>query len=146
MNSASDQICNSATTNEHKTPNDSSEASCEVREGDNIIQDMQQFYVIIMDALDPQDNVKFADMLYNSDQFFFSLFNALTDDGILIMQLGIAQHLHDLPFEFTGDKTKINFVIELSEQYGFESLHAYEESNYGFLSEWTFMLAGKNSS
>jgi len=145
MNSASDQICNSGTTNEHITPNDSSEASCEVRDGDNMIQDVQKFDVIIMDALDPQDNVEFADMLYNSDKFFFSLFNALTDDGILIMQLGIARYLHDPPFEFTSDKTKINFVSKLSEQYGFESLYAYEESNFGFLAEWTFMLACKNA-
>jgi len=45
------------------------------------------FDIIIMDALDPQDTVEFADALYKNVQFWQSLYNALDHDGILVAQL-----------------------------------------------------------
>lgn len=41
-----------------------------------------------MDALDPNDQIEFAAGLYNSSSFERSLMNALTEDGILVAQLG----------------------------------------------------------
>ena len=42
-----------------------------------------------MDALDPNDGVDFAAGLYNSSLFELSLKNALTENGILVAQLGL---------------------------------------------------------
>ena len=44
-----------------------------------------------MDALDPEDQIDFAAVLYNSTSFDKSVMNALTDDGILVAQLGMLQ-------------------------------------------------------
>jgi len=111
----------------------------------NDLERVEKFDVIIMDALDPQDNVGFADILYNSDIFFSSLYNALTDDGVLIMQLGIANYLLDPPNELTEAKNKANIVNKLSQVIGFQSVHEYEESHCGFLDTWTFMVACKDA-
>lgn len=43
----------------------------------------------IMDALDPEDQIDFAAVLYNSTSFEKSVMNALSDDGILVAQLGM---------------------------------------------------------
>ena len=42
-----------------------------------------------MDALDPNDGVDFAAGLYNSSLFELSLKNGLTENGILVAQLGL---------------------------------------------------------
>lgn len=47
----------------------------------------------IMDALDPNDNIEFASDLYNSSTFELSLMNALSEDGILVAQIGM-RHCH----------------------------------------------------
>lgn len=44
-----------------------------------------------MDALDPEDQIDFAAVLYNSTSFDKSVMNALTYDGILVAQLGMLQ-------------------------------------------------------
>lgn len=46
-----------------------------------------------MDALDPNDNIEFASDLYNSSTFELSLMNALSEDGILVAQIGM-RHCH----------------------------------------------------
>jgi len=79
------------------------------------------------------------------DIFFSSLYNALTDDGVLIMQLGIANYLLDPPNELTEAKNKANIVNKLSQVIGFQSVHEYEESHCGFLDTWTFMVACKDA-
>mmetsp|Transcript_10612 Transcript_10612/g.15330 ORF Transcript_10612/g.15330 Transcript_10612/m.15330 type:complete len:399 (+) Transcript_10612:920-2116(+) len=109
------------------------------------VEPVDRFDVIIMDALDPQDNVGFADILYSSDIFFTSLYNALTDDGVLIMQLGEAAYLNDPPEEYTDSKNKANIVDKLSRKVGFQSVHEYQEPHCGFLDSWTFMVGCKNA-
>ena len=41
-----------------------------------------------MDALDPNDNIVFAVELYTNDNYIQSLYNALTYNGILVVQVG----------------------------------------------------------
>lgn len=59
----------------------------------------ESFDVIILDALDPADNNDFTDVLWNDVTFIKSLFHELTDDGILVMQLGEFYSLDELPPE-----------------------------------------------
>lgn len=47
-----------------------------------------KYDIIIMDALDPNDDIPFAVELYTSDIYIKSLYNALTRDGILVVQVG----------------------------------------------------------
>lgn len=58
---------------------------------DNFYQhegDEKLYDIIIMDALDPNDDIPFAKILYTSDVYIRSLYNALTQDGILVAQVG----------------------------------------------------------
>jgi len=59
-------------------------------DADTGIYKEEKFDVLIMDALDPQDDVPFAEILYMHDHFFQALFKALTDEGIMVLQLGVA--------------------------------------------------------
>ena len=80
----------------------------------------EKFDILIMDALDPQDDVPFAEILYTHDHFFKSMFNALTDEGILILQLGVAPYLDQPPDEVTKD-SKRAYLSNSLENVGFSS-------------------------
>ena len=54
-----------------------------------------------MDALDPNDNIEFASGLYDSSSFELSLMNALSEDGILVAQLGML-HFHMLLLDLSN--------------------------------------------
>jgi len=101
-----------------------------------------KFDVIIMDALDPQDDIPFAEALYNNDAFTQSLYNALTDDGIVVMQLGVTPDLEDTADQYSKSKNRAKLTNGLS-IIGFDSLHAYEESHCGFSDPWSFLVACK---
>mmetsp|Transcript_20100 Transcript_20100/g.57678 ORF Transcript_20100/g.57678 Transcript_20100/m.57678 type:complete len:976 (+) Transcript_20100:148-3075(+) len=112
-------------------------------EGDDIIDvDAQPFDVIIMDALDPQDNIEFADALYNNDVFLNSLYRALTDEGVLVLQLGESPHNSDPP-EQSNNKNR-HHIMNMIEDVGFQSMHIYEESHCGFGYPWSFLVACKS--
>jgi len=110
--------------------------------------DKQEYFakldIIIMDALDPQDTVGFASVLYQNLVFWQSIYNALTDDGILVAQLGDAPMLLD-PADTNTDGKNRQLVIENLEEVGFQSMHVYEESHAGFEDPWTFLVACKST-
>ena len=122
---------------------DSEEDSSDDDDDDD--DDVELFDVIIMDALDPEDNVEFAKTLYNNDIFLESMYNALTDDGVLILQLGEAPGLVDAAENLTHNKNR-HHVMRIVENLGFESMHVYEESHCGFSAPWNFMVACKSES
>jgi hypothetical protein len=75
---------------------------------------------------DPESEVPFAQALYGNDKFMRAFFNSLSDDGILVMQLGEA------PTPGSPDETYSKFknratTTKLLASLGFESIHAYEE-------------------
>jgi len=103
----------------------------------------EKFDVIIMDALDPRDNVEFADALYNNDVFLRALYQALSDDGIIVMQLGEAPGFDSPSEDISVDKNRAT-IIGLMEYHDFESFHVYEEFHSGFLSPWVNLVACKD--
>ena len=112
-------------------------------EGSGVIDiDAQPFDVIIMDALDPQDNIEFADALYNNDVFLNAIYEALTDEGVLVLQLGESPHNSD-PAEQSNNKNR-HHIMNMIEEVGFQSMHIYEESHCGFGYPWSFLVACKS--
>ena len=63
--------------------------------------DDKAYDLIIMDALDPNDDIPFAVELYTSDDYIRSLFNALNQDGILVVQVGESPN-EDRPADEVG--------------------------------------------
>eukprot|EP00557_Chaetoceros_sp_GSL56_P012726 CAMPEP_0176481324 /NCGR_PEP_ID=MMETSP0200_2-20121128/2757_1 /TAXON_ID=947934 /ORGANISM="Chaetoceros sp., Strain GSL56" /LENGTH=726 /DNA_ID=CAMNT_0017877517 /DNA_START=207 /DNA_END=2387 /DNA_ORIENTATION=+ len=104
----------------------------------------ERFDVLIMDALDPQDNVPFADILYTNEGFIKTLCNALTDNGIIIMQLGESAENLGPPEEISRN-SKRSFVMHVFERIGFTNVHVYEEGNCHFRGPWSYAVAMKSN-
>jgi len=105
--------------------------------------DEEPFDVMIMDALDPQDNVPFAKILYTDEVFVESLYDALSDDGVMVFQLGGAPYALDPPDEHTWSARRKD-LIKLLEDVGFVDLRTYEDANCGFSDAWVFLIASKS--
>eukprot|EP00751_Fragilariopsis_kerguelensis_P046527 CAMPEP_0170986132 /NCGR_PEP_ID=MMETSP0736-20130129/5902_1 /TAXON_ID=186038 /ORGANISM="Fragilariopsis kerguelensis, Strain L26-C5" /LENGTH=1039 /DNA_ID=CAMNT_0011410213 /DNA_START=359 /DNA_END=3478 /DNA_ORIENTATION=+ len=104
------------------------------------------FDVVILDALDPQNAVDFAELLYSDGPFMNSLYNSLTANGVLLAQVGEAVRIHK-----SSAETMIGNVNYQRAQYeqglkkqGFEVVMHYEEARAGFDSAWSFYAAFKD--
>jgi hypothetical protein len=80
---------------------------------------------------DPQGLIDFAGALYTDRSFYLSLFKGLSEDGILISQVGEALGIDDPPQEFTVDRHKAGFVRGLID-IGFEGVRDYQEVRFSF--------------
>lgn len=107
------------------------------------IDEEERFDVLIMDALDPEDDIPFAEMLYNDEDFVETLYNSLTDDGVIVLQLGEAPGEEDPGEEFTKSSRR-RTLIYLLEEVGFETMHFFDDGNCGFEAPWSFLVAMKD--
>eukprot|EP00984_Skeletonema_dohrnii_P021531 scaffold10784_cov80-Skeletonema_dohrnii-CCMP3373.AAC.1 len=103
----------------------------------------EQFDVLIMDCLDPNDDHPFAKVLYTDDGYVTSLYDALTDDGILVVQVGEASEIDDSADE-NGSFENRSTMIKMLDAIGFKSIHIYEESHCQFGAPWTTLIAFKD--
>ena len=81
-------------------------------------------------------------MLYNDKDFVQTLSNSLTDDGVIVLQLGEAPNYKNPAEQFTKSSRR-QLLIKLLEDVGFEKMHFYEEGNCGFGAPWKFLVAIK---
>lgn len=79
----------------------------------------EDYDVIIMDVLDPNDDIEFAVELYTSETYLQSLYNALTADGILVAQVGEAPGLRD-PADEAGMFAKRSVMAQMLGEVGFK--------------------------
>ena len=84
--------------------------------------------------------MRFSDVLYNNTSFVEALSDALTDNGILVAQMGESYYADDPPPSIGGTDRTSDFVDGL-EKMGFESMKTYDEANGGFLGVWSFLIA-----
>ena len=75
---------------------------------------------------DPESEIPFAQALYGNDAVMKTFYNALSHDGILVMQLGKAPEWVD-PDETHSTYKNRAATTSLLERVGFESIHVYEE-------------------
>lgn len=75
---------------------------------------------------DPESEIPFAKALYSNNKFMQAFFDALSDDGILVMQLGEAPYFGSPDETFSRFKNRLA-TTRLLEDIGFQSIHAYEE-------------------
>ena len=93
---------------------------------DGVTGEIEKFDVIISDALDPNVDIEFAKELYTNEDYIQSLYNALTDSGILAIQLGEAPDF-EAPADEAGDFENRALIMEKLEEVGFKSMHTYTE-------------------
>ena len=99
-------------------------------EKDKIVE--EKVDLMIMDALDPQDNVQFADALYKNTDFLQAIYNSLNDDGIIIMQLGVSPKFNDPP-EQHSMQNKRDYLTKNILKVGFHSIHVYQEVSVQYI-------------
>jgi len=103
----------------------------------------KKYDVIIVDALDPEDNVSFADDLYGG-KFIDAMVGSLTEDGIIIIQVGTAPSLFDPP-EDQGMYSSRDVLFKHLEL-RMNTMFVYEESRCGFLEPHSFVVGCKSKS
>jgi spermidine synthase len=80
---------------------------------------------------DPESEVPFAKALYSDDTFMRAFYNSLSDDGILVMQLGEAPASHSPDETYSKFKNRAA-TTRFLEKLGFKSIHTYDEVSYCF--------------
>mmetsp|Transcript_73222 Transcript_73222/g.148677 ORF Transcript_73222/g.148677 Transcript_73222/m.148677 type:complete len:925 (+) Transcript_73222:122-2896(+) len=116
-------------------------------EGNELYGTEEKFDVVILDALDPQNAVDFVEALYGDGPFMNSLYNSLTDNGVLLTQVGEAVYKGDISEIYPGN---FNYQRSRYEQglknQGFAVVMTYDEARAGFDGIWAFYAAFKDNS
>ena len=89
-------------------------------------KEKELFDVIVMDTFDPQENVEYTTKLYEDDAFIRNLYDSLSTDGVLIMQIGSSPE-HIFPYGEMGENNEGSHLIRFIEGSGFKSVHVYDE-------------------
>jgi hypothetical protein len=92
---------------------------------------------------DPSSVISFSDTLYSNSALISALSNALTEDGVLVAQVGQSPFLRQAPREYTRQSVLDDGFISLLKENGFEKVKEYEEAHGGFQGVWSYMVAFK---
>ena len=103
-----------------------------------------KFDVLVVDALDPEENVAVAEMLYTDANFVASLLTSLSDDGIIVMQVGTAPNIHDPRADLGVYELRERMFNTLESQDAVKAMFVYEEAHCGFLEPWAFLVICKS--
>ena len=98
------------------------------------------FDVVIVDALDPEDSVEIAEDLYSDATFISSLMNSLSEEGVLVIQVGTAPNIHD-PKPDIGVYSQREKLFNLFEDNpSVAAMLVYEEPHCGFAEPHSFVV------
>lgn len=104
----------------------------------------EKFDVIILDALDPEEESDIADELYTDATFLTSLFNALTPEGAMVVQVGTAPNIHDPKPDIGVYATRERMFNVLENHPGAAAMLVYEEAHCGFNEPHSFLVVCKS--
>jgi len=104
------------------------------------------FDVLVLDALDPEDDVLFAQDLYADHTFVNAMLKSMNSDGVIIIQIGTAPDLND-PKAENGVYAVREELFKLFESHSdVAAMHVYEEPKSGFLEPHSFLIICKDIS
>jgi S-adenosylmethionine decarboxylase proenzyme len=104
------------------------------------------FDVIILDALDPEDDAQVAEMLYNNGNFANALLTSLSENGVLIIQVGTAPNIHEPRPDIGVYKKREKMFLMLEANENVKAMFTYEEAHCGFLEPHAFLVVCKSAS
>lgn len=104
------------------------------------------FDVIIVDALDPEDETDISALLYSDKNFLSSVIKSLSDDGVLVIQIGTAATIDDPRPEFGIYRNRHALFQTLEANPEVETMLVYEEAHCGFLEPHAFLVVCKDES
>jgi hypothetical protein len=88
--------------------------------------------------------VDFSDTLYSNVALSTAMRNALTDEGVLVSQVGISEVTTEAPWPFTPHGKELGKMVSAFRQVGFAAMKGYQEMHGQFRSPWSFMVAFLN--
>jgi hypothetical protein len=91
---------------------------------------------------DPSSISEFSEVLYGDNSFIRALANALTDEGILVSQMGEEDEPNAPGAQYSRKIQEHEFVEQLIDQ-GFQKIEDYSEGHGGYLAVWKFKIAFK---
>lgn len=104
------------------------------------------FDVLIFDALDPEDDVIFAKDLYADDSFLSAVLKGMSDDGVILIQIGTAPELSDPKADIGPYQVREQLMNLFEGHPEVGAMHVYEEPKSGFLEPHAFLVVCKDSS
>lgn len=116
------------------------------RFGPEPIEKQEKFSVIIIDALDPEDDVPFSHGLYADTTFVDSLVNSLTEDGVMVIQVGTVPELSDPKPEEGMYAIREQLFRMLENHKDVAAMHVYEEGRSGFFEPHGFLVVCRDIS
>ena len=84
----------------------------------------------------------FTHSLYDNIEFLEAMHDGMTENGVIIMQLGESPG-YSAPADTVSRDEKRAGITRLLEEVGFESIHVYEESHSAFYYPWSYLVAFK---
>lgn len=109
------------------------------------VEPSAKFDVIVVDALDPEEDNVISEQLYSDTNFVDAMMNSLTDEGVIVIQVGTAATIDD-PRADVGIYKNREFlfnVLEANDQV--KAMLVYEEPHCGFLEPHSFLLVCKSA-
>lgn len=89
--------------------------------------------------------VEFSDVLYNNDELSAALSRSLTDEGILVAQVGETNFITDPATEFSKAAVVQHQFMRHLQSNGFEKVTMFEEGGQAnFMAPWQYMIAFKD--
>lgn len=88
-------------------------------------------------------NFPFVEEFYKDEVFINSLFESITDDGIIAFHIGKSSKYTDPDDEFTNNSRRKN-LIDLLSKAGFQEVFMYEDANVHSDNPSLFLLAAKD--
>jgi spermidine synthase len=103
------------------------------------------FDVVIVDALDPEENLEFVKDFYVDDAFLSAMLASMSEKGVLVIQIGTAPELSD-PKPDVGMYQVRERLFNLFEAHSeVAAMFVYEEPKSGFLEPHSFLVVCKDS-
>uniref|UniRef100_A0A7S2R241 PABS domain-containing protein n=1 Tax=Eucampia antarctica TaxID=49252 RepID=A0A7S2R241_9STRA len=108
---------------------------------------VDKFDVIIMDALDPEHEKNvISDRLYNDGNFIDSLFNSLSESGVIAIKVGNAPNIHDPRADMGVYHVREKLFQLLENHQESAEIFVYEEPHCGWPEPRSFVVVCKDSS
>jgi len=103
------------------------------------------FDVIVVDALNPEEDRKQSNSLYTDVDFLDALYESLTDEGVMVIQVGTAPNIHD-PRADRGVYARREKMFNMFENHPkTAAMLVYEEAHCGFLQPHSFLVVCKSA-
>jgi len=110
------------------------------------VPESERFQVIILDALNPEEDNANSKGLFTSSDFITAALASLSDDGVIVINAGTAPTIHDPAPDKGVFAQREQLFLLLENHPDTKAMLVYEESHCGFNEPHSFLLICKSHS